>query len=200
MTSITLFQIAQFTIIVVFAIAISDHRKKNKMFPLVNEKFTLVMRLCYLIPICIYGYTLVVLDKILLVDLFALACTFTGMLLVIKAKTDLAEYHTWTGYCSEANCFITTGIYAFMRHPLYTGIYLFIFGTATLIAHAPWYLTLIVLANLAYIMIFILVAARKETKYLTQRFGDKFLEYKQLVHPFLPLRRFQAVKPEVLGE
>ena len=197
MTSITLFQKAQFTIAVVFAIFISDHRKKNKMFPLVNEKFTLAMKLCYLIPICIYGYTLVTLDRLLAVDFFALACTFIGTLLVVKAKADLAEYHTWTGYCSETPRFVTTGIYAFVRHPLYTGIYLFIFGTANVIAHVPWYLTLVALINLAYIMIFILWAATKETQYLTQRFGGEFLKYKQQVHPFLPLRKFQTATSQV---
>jgi protein-S-isoprenylcysteine O-methyltransferase Ste14 len=36
------------------------------------------------------------------------------------------------------------------------------------------------------------LVARKETELLEEKFGGPFAEYKLMVHPFLPLRKFQA--------
>lgn len=192
MASITMFKIAQFIILFIFAAFVSALRKRKGMIPLMNEKLTVAMKVCYLIPICIYGYTVITLDSLFALDFIAFSLTTLGTLLVVKAKRDLREYHTWTGYQLQTTKIITNGVYAFIRHPLYTGIYIFIFGgLSTVIPHAPWYFTTIFLMTLAYIMVFLGTVATRETNFLAQQFGEKFLRYAKHVHPFLPVRKFK---------
>ena len=177
----------------IFVVFISDLRRKKGMIPLVNEKLTLAMKLSYPIPVCIYGYTLAVLNNLLISDFIALALTSLGAFLTVKAKIDLGEHHVWTGYRLETTKLVRKGVYSLIKHPLYTGIYIFIFGgILILVFHAPWFLTAIFLLTLAYIMSFLAIIAARETKLLAQEFRDEFLKYQEQVHSFLPLRRFKA--------
>ena len=193
MESLILFKTVQIIILVILLFFISDFRKKKGMHPLINEKLILAAKLCYLITVCIYGYVLVTLDQLLLSDFVAIILTFLGTLLTAKAKIDLGKYHTWIGYHLETTKHVTKGVYAFIRHPLYTGVYIFIFGLlSAVIPHAPWFLIVILLITLAYIMAFIALAATREDKFLSQDFGEEFLKYQKQVHPFLPLRKFKG--------
>jgi len=192
MESLILFKIVQFIILLTFSALISDLRKKKGMRSLINEKLILAMKFCYLIPICIYGYILVTLDFLLTSDFIALALTFLATLLAMKAKIDLGEHHAWTGFHFETTKLVTKGIYAFIRHPLYTGIFIFIFGALTTGIPHSWFLTTIALTPLVYIMTFLAVVSTRETKLLAQEFGYAFLKYQEQVHPFLPLRKFKG--------
>ncbi|HEY9245975.1 MAG TPA: methyltransferase [Candidatus Methanoperedens sp.] len=192
MESLILFKTVQFIILVILIVYISDFRKKKGMHALMNEKLILALKLCYLIPICIYGYVLITLDRLLFSDFVAIIFTFFGTLLAARAKIDLGKNYTWTGYHFEAPKHVTKGVYAFIRHPLYTGLYISAFGfLSTIIPHAPRLLTAVVLITLAYIMVFLALAAAREDKFLSQEFGEEFLKYQEQVHPFLPLRKFK---------
>jgi len=192
MESVNLFKIVQFITLIIFTAFISDLRKKEEMHPLINEKLTIAVKILYFVPISIYGYTVATLDFLLITDFVGLALAILGTVLVVKAKIDLGEYHAWTGYQLRVTKLVTKGIYSYIRHPLYTGIYIFIFGTfLTLITHAQWYLTGIWLIILVYIMVFLAVTAARETKLLAQKVGDEFLRYQSRVHSFLPIRRFK---------
>ncbi|MEA3454233.1 MAG: methyltransferase [Candidatus Caldatribacteriota bacterium] len=188
-----IFKIIEFIILLVFAISISDFRMKKGMVPLINKKLILVLKLSYFVPICIYVYTLVILNNLLIFDFIALILTFFGTLLVVKAKIDIGEYHSWTGYQLHPTKITTKGIYSFIRHPLYTGIYIFIFGgLSTTIPHTPLYLLTIAIITLIYIMIFLAATAVRETKFLIKEFGEEFLKYQMQVHSFLPLKKFKS--------
>ncbi len=199
MENLILFKIAQFIILLTFVVFISDLRKKRRMTPLINGKLTLAMKLCYPILFCIYGFVIVTLELLLFLDFVALAVTSLGTLLVVKAKIDLGRYHTWAGYHFRATKLVTEGVYAFLRHPIYTGVYVFILGgLSTGILHAPWFLTnigpaaLVYMVALVYIMALLPIVASQETKLLAQEFGDEFLKYQEQVHAFLPLRKFKG--------
>ena len=193
MDTITSFKIVQLIVIVIFVVFISDIRKKPKSNPIVNQRLLLELKLCYLVPICVYAYSLITLSYITYLDFFALLITLTGTAIALLAKITLADKHTWTGYCLEGNCFIAKGIYAYIRHPLYVGIYLFIFGgLLTLIPNTIWYLNLIVIISLCYIMPFLAIVAGKETKYLSKQFGDSFYRYQKTIHPFLPMKKYSS--------
>jgi protein-S-isoprenylcysteine O-methyltransferase Ste14 len=182
-----------FVVLGFFGYFISDFRHKGQMIPLVDKRLALMVKLSYLIPLSILAYTLVTMDTLLPVDLIALIGSCTATYVVGKAKVDLATYHTAAGYYANADRFVNTGIYSYIRHPLYTGIYLFSFFTFTPVAfRVPWYLTMTVILVLGYILIYLLTAARLETQRLTEQFGTAFVEYKERVHPFLPLRRFNS--------
>lgn len=83
-------------------------------------------------------------DYLSYLDFLALVLTFLGTVIVVKSKLDLGICHTWAGYCKQPSELEVSGIYAYIRHPLYTGIHLFsVDELLTLALHAQWYLTLI---------------------------------------------------------
>jgi protein-S-isoprenylcysteine O-methyltransferase Ste14 len=87
---------------------------------------------------------------------------------------------------------MTKGVYAFIRHPIYTGIYIFIFGG--LLASIPrvnWFLITIGLTAVTFIMSLLPIIAARETEFLVRRFGEDFVRYRNQVHPFFPLRKIR---------
>ena len=194
MTDVFVFQISQAIVALVFAFFISDFRKKKNMVPLVKERWTLILKISCLFPLAVYAYVLVTLQWISTLDLFALGLTLVGMFLVLKAKLDLSKHHTWAGYCLSSAKLFDRGIYAYIRHPLYTGIFVFIFGfLLTVVPHGNWQLSLTASVPLIYITGFLAYSASKETKMLEKKLGNKFLAYKSQVHFCLPLRKYVEV-------
>ncbi len=188
---VTIFKLVQFITMGVFVFFISDFRKKTEMVPLVNEKITKLLKFSYFGPLIICGYTLAIMDYLTYFDFLALVLTFLGTIVVAKAKLDLGICHTWAGYCKKSSELEVSGIYAYIRHPLYTGIHLFSVGELlTLTFHAQWYLTLIAIIMGFFMISFLTITASKETDYLTKSIGDNFIRYKEQVHPFLPIKKY----------
>lgn len=186
-----MFKLVQFMIMGVFVVFISDFRKKKGMVPLVNEKITKLLKVSYFIPVIICVYTLATVDYLTYFDFVALAFTFLGAVVVVKAKLDLGICHTWAGYCKQSSELEVSGIYAYIRHPLYLGVHLFSIGElVTLTLHAPWYLTLIAVIMGLFMVSFLTITASKETDYLTKNLGEHFIKYKEQVHPFLPIKKY----------
>lgn len=77
---------------------------------------------------------------------------------------------------------VTGGIYRFMRHPQYTGIYLAVFGQ---LIHWPTIPTLVLFPVIVWAYYHL---ARKEEKALVGRFGDDYRAYMKLVPMFFPRR------------
>lgn len=188
MFALSVYRIAQILILAVFAIFISDFRRKPNMVPLIDRRLTLLMKLSYPIPTVINFYVLFTMDCLYLVDFVSLVLNALGAFLVVRAKRDLGAWHTWTGYGSTQTQLVRNGVYGVMRHPLYAGIYLFITGSLTLAAaHAAWYLVVLMAVTLGYIMAFLAVAARREDRLLEQQFAQEFQTYRAQVHAFWPI-------------
>ncbi len=191
MLDTVIFQVLQALVAVIFGVFISDFRKKEDMVPLVKEKLTMLLKISCLPPIFIYAYVLLTLQWVSAVDLFALSLTIIGMLFVSKAKLDLSKHHTWAGYCLRSSKLFAKGIYAYIRHPLYTGVCAFIFGLLlTVVPHTEWFVSTAAAIPLLYAMVFLAHSASQETKMLAKKLGARFLAYKQQVHFCLPLRKF----------
>ncbi len=81
----------------------------------------------------------------------------------------------------RAEGLVTSGIYKFVRHPQYTGIFLFTLGW---IMHWPSIITLILWPILlgAYVWL-----ARFEEKQAIEEFGDAYLEYAGKTKRFIPM-------------
>ena len=187
----TIFKLVQFIIMGVLVVFISDFRKKTGMVPLVSEKITKILKLSYFVPVIICAYTLATMDYITSFDFVALALTFVGAVVVVKAKLDLGICHTWAGYCKQSSKLEVRGIYSYIRHPLYMGVHMFsIGGLVTLTLHAQWYLTLVAVIMGLFMISFLTIAASKETDYLTKKLGEHFIRYKERVHPFLPIKKY----------
>lgn len=193
MAWLTVYKVVQWLIFGVFIVFISDHRKKNPATPLIDKRFIVLMKLCYPITCIIHGYVITTIPEVRWPDLVALGCAAMGTTLIVRSKIDLGRYHAWTGYFADAPGFVMHGIYAYLRHPLYAGINLFIAGDLLIMSsHASWQLTLVMAAVLSYIMAFTTLSAMRETRQLAVKFGAPFEVYRRQVHPFLPLRKFRV--------
>jgi protein-S-isoprenylcysteine O-methyltransferase Ste14 len=80
----------------------------------------------------------------------------------------------------EQHALITTGAYARVRHPLYTGMLVFGAGFALLTAH--WLFALFELS----MIIFLPLRIPKEEAMLIEEFGDEYRQYMQRTGPLLP--------------
>lgn len=78
---------------------------------------------------------------------------------------------------------VTDGVYAQVRHPQYTGLFLIVFGEG--IVHWP---TIVSVAAFPVIVIAYTMLARKEERKMLEQFGDEYREYQRRVPMFIPRR------------
>jgi protein-S-isoprenylcysteine O-methyltransferase Ste14 len=195
--SLMVFQGLALFFLIVFTFFISDFRNKKGKTPLVNKKLVLLIKFFYSIPIFIYIYVLFYLTEIYFHSYIGLFLTFIGTFLVTKAKIDLGKYHTWAGHILSSTKMVTHGIYALIRHPLYTGISVFIIGGITVaIKNNPFslFLTIIILIIIVFLKLFLIFSAKKESIFLQEKFGEIYMKYRNRVHAFLPIRKFNVIK------
>jgi protein-S-isoprenylcysteine O-methyltransferase Ste14 len=191
------FKLFQFVILCVFIALISDFRKKKGMSPLVGELWTCLLKFSYLVPFIIYAQILISITRVSMLDALAIGLTLLGTALVGKAKIDLTSHHTWAGYCSASAGIITNGIYAYIRHPIYTGIYVLILGSLFPILprinlSVSMALPAAALISVSYTMGFLAFLANKETAAMLAKHGPPFRHYVENVHPFLPFRKYST--------
>lgn len=175
-------RLLQLAVMLAFAVLISDFRKREGSEPLLPTDAGVVLKLIYPVPFLIYLFVVLRLREFGSRELFALALTIIGCALVGRARLDIGRSYTWTGYRQSHPALVTQGIYGVLRHPIYTGIWLFItggivtvFGRVSLAAHVAAILCL------AYIGIFLIMAATRETRFLAASFGDGFERYRARV-------------------
>ena len=96
-----------------------------------------------------------------------------------------ARWHlgtNWSGVVTlkEGHELIRTGPYRLIRHPIYTGILLALFGTAIAFGKVR------ALFAVAIVWLSFYIKARREESFLSQEFGPNFAEHKQHTGMFLP--------------
>lgn len=159
--------VTQLATLLLFTVFISDKRKRPGMAPLIDPRATRVLKASYLFPIAAYGYSLILLRKVGPVDWIALFCAAVATFLVVRGKLDLGRHHTWTGYHLEGGHRTRNGIYAILPHPMYTGIVLMISSCSLVyVSRLPWCLSVAALAACAYVVAFLVVAAKRESRAL----------------------------------
>lgn len=75
----------------------------------------------------------------------------------------------------------TSGPYAFVRHPQYTGIFLAIFGEGVVHWPTVFSLTAFPIIVMAYVLL-----ARKEERQMLEKFGEEYRTYREHVPMFFP--------------
>jgi protein-S-isoprenylcysteine O-methyltransferase Ste14 len=81
---------------------------------------------------------------------------------------------------------ITTGLYAYSRNPMLTGIFLVFFGVGVLTGS----LSLTIFFSPLFVLFFYFQITKVEEQEMEMKFGQAYLDYKQKVPRFLPgLRR-----------
>lgn len=118
-----LLKVIYIAIILTFVFLVSDLRKKSGMVPLVDRSLVRILKVCYAVAIIILIYGAINVNKFFALDHIALAPIVVGTAIVAKSKIDLKRSHTWAGYHSQTSQLVVRGIYSWIRHPLYTGIF-----------------------------------------------------------------------------
>jgi len=81
----------------------------------------------------------------------------------------------------QENRLITTGLYRFIRHPQYTGLFIGLFGEG--VVHWP---TLFSVGLFPLIVLAYYLLARSEEKHVLEEFGDEYRQYQKQVPMFVP--------------
>ena len=88
----------------------------------------------------------------------------------------------WSGTVTfkQDHDLITSGPYAFVRHPIYTGMLLMLLGTAIINGHAIGF------GVLAFVTLSLWLKAREEEKMMIKHFPDAYPAYKARVRALVP--------------
>lgn len=106
--------------------------------------------------------------------LLGYALLFVGISIFIQGWRELYRAH-------QENRLATTGLYALVRHPQYTGLFIGLFGEG--VVHWP---TLFSVILLPVIVLAYGLLARSEEKRVIEQFGEEYLAYQQRVPMFFP--------------
>ena len=186
------YQIIQGALLAAFVVAISDFRKKQNMEAFGRQRFLVVLKCVYFVPLAIHCWSLAHLKTLAAYDALAIALTACGAYLAVRGKFDLGVHHAWTGYRRHGTQVVKTGIYSWVRNPIYSGIFAFTIGAC--VASLPRIslaMLIVAVCTVAYIITFLAISARRETEHLTTAFGEEYVKYQSQVHAFLPLRRYR---------
>lgn len=81
----------------------------------------------------------------------------------------------------QENRLVTDGLYAVVRHPQYSGLFLGLFGEGFVHWPTVFSITVLPVIVLAYVLL-----ARREEKRVLEEFGDEYRNYQQRVPMFFP--------------
>ncbi|HWC17700.1 MAG TPA: isoprenylcysteine carboxylmethyltransferase family protein [Terriglobales bacterium] len=188
MHHLTLWQVnlcAWYAFLIVWGIAALKHKPDKATEPLPNRLLYGTYLVC--------GFTLLFSHSLSLgplrlrfaphlnwLELTGVILTYAGAATAIWARFILAD--NWSGRITVkvGHQLIRTGPYAYVRHPIYTGILLSVTGTALLVGEWRGLLA-IPLVAMAFAM-----KAKREEAYMTAEFGEGYLQYQQTTGFLLP--------------
>lgn len=104
-----------------------------------------------------------------------------GYAIVFSGATLVADGWRRIHQARREETLMTDGVYARVRHPQYTGLFLIVFGEG--IVHWP---TIVSVAAFPIIVFAYTMLARKEERQMLKKFGDEYREYQRRVPMFIP--------------
>ncbi len=104
-----------------------------------------------------------------------------GYTIVFSGATLVAEGWRRIHRARRQETLMTDGVYARMRHPQYTGLFIIVFGEG--VVHWP---TIVSLTAFPIIILAYTLLARKEEAQMLEKFGDEYRQYQQRVPMFIP--------------
>lgn len=106
---------------------------------------------------------------------------FLGYTIVFAGATLVADGWRRIHEARREENLMTDGVYARVRHPQYTGLFLIVFGEG--IVHWP---TIISVAAFPIIVVAYTILARREERQMLEQFGPEYRAYQQRVPMFIP--------------
>ncbi len=157
-----------------------------------QERAPISARLLYGIPV-VFGTFLLINDRIPLawletrilprsspLDIFAVCLTAAGIGFAVWARFYLGQNWSSAVTIKVGHELIRSGPYAWVRHPIYSGILVGVFGTA-LAAGRP-------AAFIAMVFFFLgfWVKSRMEEQFMRKMFGEQYVEYSSTTGALIP--------------
>jgi protein-S-isoprenylcysteine O-methyltransferase Ste14 len=185
------FQLTALVVTVAFAAVIADVRRKPGMTPIVGVAWLVLQKGVAVVAIGSFCFILVrQLGEPNLLDWCGVALSLLGTIIAARGKIDLAQNHAWAGYFRREVALVRRGIYARIRNPIYSGIFIYIVGTfLTQFQHASVTLATTNLLLASYLVAFLVTSARREQVRLQEQFGDEYERYALEVPAFIPGRQ-----------
>jgi protein-S-isoprenylcysteine O-methyltransferase Ste14 len=113
------------------------------------------------------------------VQVLGVALCGVGIAFAIWARMHLGRNWSGTPSIKEEHELVTSGPYRFVRHPIYTGMILALFGSA-LVTGALWFIVFLFLtANFLY-------RIPVEERYMMQLFPNQYPEYRKRTKALIP--------------
>jgi protein-S-isoprenylcysteine O-methyltransferase Ste14 len=114
------------------------------------------------------------------VGMAGIAATAAGVFFAIWARWHLGENWSGTVTLKADHELIRTGPYRFIRHPIYTGMLVAMAGTALAVGEMRGVLAFLITLAAFY------QKARREERFLSQEFGERFEAHSKQTGMFLP--------------
>jgi protein-S-isoprenylcysteine O-methyltransferase Ste14 len=114
------------------------------------------------------------------IGVIAAAITVVGLLITLWARYTLGSNWSGTVTFKENHELITSGPYAFARHPIYTGLIVMLLGTVMISGHAFAFVLLLLGTVVLWLK------ARDEERMMTKHFPDAYPPYKRRVKALIP--------------
>lgn len=107
--------------------------------------------------------------------------TFLGLAFAIWARRHIGSNWSGTVTVKENHLLIRTGPYAWVRHPIYTGLLTAILGTAVAVGQlrGVWAIAICTIA--------FLIKMRTEERWMREVFGEQYERYSREVPALIPL-------------
>lgn len=183
------YKVIAYIVLFVFVYFIADVNKKDSK-PLIQEPWLTMMRMLFPIPPISYFYFLYKLDKITRLDILALMMMIIGVIIIGASKKKLGKRHSWAGYYKQnIDNFVQSGIYKYVRHPLYSGIYIAVTGSMLVVFQRIEIKKVVfwayIIVNII-VYVFIFLSSQKESTALKKRFGEEYAKYEREIPAFFP--------------
>jgi protein-S-isoprenylcysteine O-methyltransferase Ste14 len=114
------------------------------------------------------------------IPLAGVALTYAGVALAIWARVVLGRQWSATVTIKEGHRLIRNGPYSVVRHPIYSGLLLAVLGTALVVGELRAFVAL------AMILGIWLVKARLEERFMIERFGRDYEDYRRRTWALIP--------------
>lgn len=161
-----------------------------------QERAPVGSRVAYGIPVLIGAYLMFasnpafgrlythIIPRSAAIENIGLLLTVAGIALAIWARFYIGQ--NWSGNVTikVGHELIRTGPYRWVRHPIYSGILLAIFGTALAKGEA------VGVISIALFWLGFLIKSRKEEEFMRKTFGEQYVEYSRMTGALVPKLRF----------
>lgn len=119
-------------------------------------------------------------SQTIFVKVVAAILLVVGLIIAITARYTLAGNWSNSVALKENHELITTGLYGYVRHPIYTGMLMMFLGTALS------YGTLGAAVGFLVILVGILLKMREEEALMTEHFAQQYISYKKHTNTLIP--------------